>query len=393
MKYSSFEYALYGELTLMLRGADVGVCLAHLQQQGVPLRFVRVRGAVGYCNISLRDFDVVYRTCRSRRVRFRIVARHGLPFWRKRLWRRKSFAFGAVLFICIIYAMSSMVWQINITGPKDEDGVAEIQDAAKAVGLYVGQAKSRLPDPATLQQQILSHAPDFVWVGVQTTGSVTQIQALPKVEGIKKENLKPHDIVASIPAVIRQISASRGRVVVKENQYVHPGQVLISGNLSGGAKNVPAAGQVLAEVWYTSKVTVPLKVKQEGLTGVSVKRDYLCVGPFKLRVWGFAEPHFTATYERDERTEWKIGAFVLPVQWQNTRMYEVTQATENKSVQVAKQTALRLAKEDVETKTGGESRILGQSVLHPQVAHGTLYETVLTRVEQDIGVAAPTSAP
>ncbi|WP_236017817.1 sporulation protein YqfD [Alicyclobacillus suci] len=393
MKYARWMYAMYGSVTLHLRGRAVGDCLVQLHERGIPLRSVRVYGDAGQCTICLKDFDDVYRVCRAHRVRFRIVDRQGLPFLRKRIWKRKMFALGAILFVCIIYGMSSMIWRIDVLGVEDPDGVAQIREAAKASGLYVGQRRATLGDPFVVQQKILAKASDFVWVGLRTNGSVATIQALQKVKGTEKTANQPHNIVASVPAVIRTVAATRGRVVVKKNQYVTPGQVLISGALTDGGPSVPASGDVLAEVWYTSKVSVPLKVIKNGLTGESVTRDYLLFGAWRIRVWGFKEPHFRASYERDKTTDWHVGKFALPIQMQHVQVYEATSRAEALSVAAAKQKAQELASADVQTKVQGAAQVLGQSVLHQQVSHGTLYETVLTRVEQNIGVTAAIPAP
>lgn len=393
MSGGSLRDVLYGSLTLTLRGADVPSCIGYLQRAGITLRDVRVRNRQARCTICLRDFDSFYQTCRTNHVRFRVEARHGLPFWGHRLWHRKAFALGAIAFVCVVYTMSSIIWKIDVTGPENEDGTLQLREAAQSAGLYIGQTKSHLPNPVVLAQRILSASPDFVWVGVQTTGSVVTIQAIPKVAGAKPLDEVPHNIVATQPAVIRNVSASRGRVVVKKNQFVHPGQLLISGTLADGGAMVPADGQVMAEVWYTSKIEVPLKVKQVGLTGVSVKRDYLVIGQLKLRLWGFQEPHFSASYERDRGTDWHLGSYVLPIQWQNVQQYEVSASVADQGKAAAEQTARRLAVSDVKTQMGGRGKLLGQSVLHQQVAHGTLYETVLTRVEQNIGVPAAIPKP
>lgn len=391
MTETPFEFALHGSLTLHLRGDAVSPCLAELHQSGVTLRHVRVRGRTARCTVSLRSFGTVYSVCRKYGVRFHIEARHGAPFWGRRLWQRKLFAVGAVAFVCVIYFMSSVIWRVDISGPEDEEGITQLRAAAVDSGVYVGQLKSRLPEPAVLADKILKEATDFVWVGVTTTGSVTTIQAVPKIAGTKTVNETPHNIIATRPAVIRTVAATRGRVLVKPNQYVRPGQVIISGILSDGEKPVPASGKVLAEVWYTSQVSVPLQVNSQGLTGERVSRDYLYIGPLRLRVWGWKEPHFQAYYERDQGTSWRIGDFLLPVQWQHVNLFEATPSAEQKSIADAKQTALQAAINDVRTQAGGDCKVLGQSVLHERVQHGTLYETVLTRVEQDIG--APAAIP
>lgn len=393
MSETPFEFALYGSLTLQLRGPGVSHCIGHLQRSGVTLRHVRVRDGLAWCTVSLRSFETVYGICRSHGVRFRIETRHGVPFLRRRLWRRKTFALGMLLFVCVVYFMSSIVWRVDITGSEDEEGVAQLRSAAADSGLFVGQFRNRLPAPDALADKILKQATDFVWVGVQTTGSVTTIQAVPKIKGTKPLDETPHNIIATRPAIIRNVSATRGRVLVKPNQYVRPGQVMISGVLADGVKRVPASGHVFAEVWYTSDISVPLQMTQQGLTGESVTRDYLYIGPLRLRVWGWKEPHFQASYERDNGTSWRLGDMVLPIQWENVHLYEARPSAEQKSISDAKRVALQTATADVRTQAGGNAAVLGQSVLHEQVEHGTLYETVLTRVEQDIGVPAAIPAP
>ncbi|GLG00302.1 sporulation protein YqfD [Alicyclobacillus hesperidum subsp. aegles] len=393
MSETPIQLVWYGSLTLALRGRDLSACIAALQRRGITLRNVRVRRDYAVVTVSLRAFPMVYQVCRQHRVKFRIEARHGAPFWRRRLWRRKAFAIGAVAFVCAMYAMSSVIWRIDIQGATDEDGVAELRAAAHDAGLYVGQWRSRLADPAVLAEEMLKHANNFVWIGVQTTGSVTTIRAIPKIEGARAAAEQPHNIVAARPAVILNVQATRGRPMVKPNQFVRPGQVLISGVLAEGEPNVPASGKVLGEVWYTSNVTIPLTMIQQGLTGETATRDYLYLGSWRLRVWGFKEPQFAAVYERDEGTDWHIGQFVLPVQWQRATLYEASPSAIIQSVAAAKETALVAAQRDVATQAGGDSRVLGQSVLHERVERGTLYETILTRVEQDIGAPAPIPAP
>ncbi|TDY48010.1 hypothetical protein C7445_105192 [Alicyclobacillus sacchari] len=393
MSETPIQWVWYGSLTLALRGVEISRCIADLQRRGITLRDVRVRRDHAVVTVSLRAFPTVYQVCRQHRVKFRIEARHGAPFWRRRLWRRKAFALGAMVFVCAMYAMSSVIWRIDIQGAADEDGVAELRSAAHDAGVYVGQWRSRLAEPAVLAEEMLKHASNFVWIGVQTTGSVTTIRAIPKIAGSRAAAEEPHNVVATRPAVILNVQATRGRPIVKPNQFVRPGQVLISGVLAEGEPNVPASGKVLGEVWYTSNVTIPLTMIQQGLTGETTTRDYLCVGSLRLRVWGFKEPQFTAVYERDEGTEWHIGQFVLPIQWQRATLYEASPSAVVQSVAAAKRQALLTAERDVATQAGGDSHVLGQSVLHERVERGTLYETILTRVEQDIGAPAPIPAP
>lgn len=386
MSKPSFSAFFRGELKLQLRGERVGICLAQFQQNGILLQSVRVRATTAECVVLLSDFNYVYRICRQQGVKFRVSERHGLPFLGRKLLRRKTFVAGAALFVCMLYVLSSTIWRIDIVGPTDNEGQMEIRSAAKSAGLFVGQRTSKLSDLPTIQRDMLTKAPDFVWIGVRRQGSVARIQAIPRVEDVKEKVETPQNIVADRPGVVQTVTASRGRSVVKPNTYVKPGQVLISGTLSEGEANVPAEGQVMAEVWYKSQVSVPLRISHRGLTGESVRRDYLRIGRTRIRIWGFNEPHFADVYEQTSVTDWHIGRYPMPIQLSRVRIYQVTATAQLQSMQLAEKSALHLAASDVSGEVGTNGKVLGQSVLHHRVARGTLYETILTRVLQNVGV-------
>lgn len=388
MKVRSLDHFLHGALHVEFRGPELDRFIPALQAAGIRLHRVRMRRGRCTCTFSLRDFDVVYRLCRQHKVKIRFLQRIGLPFLHQRGMRRKSFIVGFVLFLAIIFLMSSMVWRVDIQATSDED-IASIAQAAREAGLYVGAWKWRIPDVLVLQQRILGKSPNLVWIGVRIDGSIAEIQAIEKIESVKPIAETPHNIIAAKPGVIRKVFAARGIVTVKPGQYVQPGQILISGDLYAGKALVPATGVALAEVWYTSRVSVPLQVSQAGLTGAYVTRDYLDIGSLGVRIWGWKQPNYSASTERINTTDLHVGNWVLPLQLRTVTEYEATQSAAQVSLDVARETALMLAADDVRASVAKDGTILGQTVLQQEVSHGTLYETVLTRTEEDIGIPAP----
>ncbi|MDI9259330.1 sporulation protein YqfD [Alicyclobacillus sendaiensis] len=388
MSDSRWDWFLRGSVTLWVTGPGTRQLLARLQREGVVMRDVRFTGDGVLLRTSVDGLRHLMASRRAYGVRFRVVDRHGAPFLGQRLLRRKAFAAGAVAFVAILYALSSIVWRVEVVGAEGEDQEAELRLAAAEAGLQVGQWKSRLAPPVELAERMVARAPNFVWVGVEIKGSVAVVRGIPKVPGVPQASQQPCNIVATRPGVILDVQASRGRVLVKPHQLVQPGQVLISGLLTDRGPSVPASGHVFAEVWYTSEVSIPLRVSSQGLTGTSVSRDYLAVGGARLRVWGFQEAPPTV-YERDRETEWHVGAWRLPVQWVHATLYEVKPAVWQVDVAQARDEALIMAAADVRSLAGGDMVILGQSILQERLDRGTLYATILTRVQQDIGAKAP----
>lgn len=383
MKYASLSHFLRGALTVEFRGENLSLFVPRLQQEGIRLHQVRFRQGRCICSFSLGDFEKVYTLCRQNRVKLRFIRRSGLPFLKKRALHRKAFMFGIILFFAIIYIASSMIWKIQVQA-SDEELIPGVLQAARSSGLFVTTWKNRLPDVLKLQEEILKKSTNLVWVGVRIQGSVASIQAVERIANTPAENRTPHNIVAAKPGVIRRVFATRGVVNVKPGQLVQPGQILVSGTLYEGTQ-VPANAEVLAEVWYTSTVQVPLAVRESGLTGEHDTRDYIDIGKLGLRVWGWKQPNYAASLERDSVTSWHIAKWTLPIQLRKVWEYEMTTRAEQTSVAKARSQALELAAQDVRTQIGKAGTILRQTVLQPKVSHGTLYETVLTQAEEDIG--------
>ncbi len=377
---------LRGALHVELRGEAAAAIITQLQQTGHTLRRVRVHRKTATLIVSLGDFSDLYILCRRHRVKMRFIERIGFVFWLKRIRRRKSMVLGPVLFFAILYTASSIIWQVSVNGVSEETSAA-VRDAAAEAGISVGAWKWSVGDLTAVQDKVLSKVPSLIWVGATITGSKAKLEAIEKIPGTDKKPLQPQDIVAREPGVIEHVYATRGKVVAKAGQVVKPGDVLITGNLSEDGTQVPAQGKVMAEVWYTSNVTLPLTVPHSGLTGESVSRDYVLIGNFPLRVWGWKAIEFQDSVEQTEDTTWHIGSFQLPIQYRKVIEQEATTTAYTLSKQQAERTALSLALQDVQGRMGEDGTLLEQQILHQKVSHGKLYETVLTKVEQDIGVA------
>jgi similar to stage IV sporulation protein len=377
-----------GSLTIELRGKQIDACLSEFYRSSVRLSSIKARDGKCTCTIRVQDFRTVYKTCRRHKVKIRFLSRDGFPFLLRNSGRRKSLVIGAFLFIGILLFFSSMIWKVQISGG-DDDTTAAIAQSARSSGLYTGAFKWRLPSVDKLSRNILNQTPNLIWVGVHLDGATADIQAIEKIEGVKDETTTPQNIVAAKPAVIVKMFASRGKVEVKSGQYVQSGHVLISGDLSEGQTLVPAEGQSIGEVWYVSRVQVPLSVSSEGLTGEYVKREYLGWHGAKVRVWGWREPDFGVSVERESSSDWHFGGLVLPVQLKTITEFQVQKSVGMKTVQEVGAEALKLAADDVRGQMGPLGKVIAQTVLHREVSHGTLYETVLTKTNEDIGVASP----
>jgi len=376
-----------GAVRVTLLGPLAELVVRNLVHDGVPLYGVVAQGGTCTFVICLGDFQTLYRISKQERVKIRIREKIGLPFLWREFAKRKMMIAGIAVFCIGLYVMSHMIWQVTVSGVENDDAVTIVQ-AAKDSGLSVGTWKGKIAELNVIQKKILSKVPSLIWVGIDIQGSRAKLEVVERIPGIPKSNMVAHNIVATKAGVILKVFTTRGQVLVTPGQVVQPGQVVISGSLADGQKQVPAAGQVIAEVWYVSKVDLPLKTNQNELTGEFIHRDYFRVGNLQVPIWGWQQPHYQDTETRYTLTDWHFGNWLLPIQWQRSTLYEVSSHSIQIQEQSLKQHVLELALQDVSTQAGAEARLLGQQVLHREVSHGKLYETILTKMEENIGAPA-----
>src|SRR5579875_2627931 len=124
MNQKPWEHLIFGSLQVEMRGANVSSVVSEFQRAGINLKRLSVKQQTCTCVIKLRDFDQFYRICRRNHIKIRFQKRLGFPFLIKRMWRRKSFAFGAAAFVAILFVLSNMVWQVHVGGLDEDAAVA-----------------------------------------------------------------------------------------------------------------------------------------------------------------------------------------------------------------------------------------------------------------------------
>ncbi|MDG0812145.1 sporulation protein YqfD [Cohnella rhizosphaerae] len=195
--------------------------------------------------VSVPDFFALRPLLRAAGSRPRVLERRGLPFKLGRLSRRKTFAGGLLLFVAALFALSTLVWDVQIhtdeTVPE-----AEIRKAAAAEGIRPLQWSPRLPDATELAHRLARRLPDAAWVGVEKSGTRYVINVIRSNKPEVNKESGPSDLIAKADAVVTRIVAESGKPLVARNARVRKGETLISGQLGEAdrVKLVASAGEV-----------------------------------------------------------------------------------------------------------------------------------------------------
>jgi similar to stage IV sporulation protein len=336
-------------------------------------------------SILLHDFFRLRPLLRKTSCKIHVMGRFGAPFFLDKLSTRKFLMVGMFLFAAALFLLSSVIWQVKVVGNEQID-TAYILEIAKQQGIHPWQWKFKIKNAEDLARELHRQLPSVSWVGVQFHGTRLTIEIVESAEPEAKPLLNPRHLIASTSAIVTKIIAEKGNPMVKTHAYVRKGDLLISG-LIGSEPNqqtVVAKGSVIGEVWYTSKVEVPLVIKNNTYTGESANRFYLVFGSRALQITGYRQKEYQAYTLQSVRKSLHWRNWALPIGWiQETRL-ESQILLRKQSHEEAIRVGMERAQVSILKETGPDSRLIEQKILHERLENGKVYIEAHFEIEQSI---------
>ncbi len=290
-----YRHRITGSLVIACEGGYPERFLNEAANRNIALWHVTCRGEWMHCCCAPSDYKQLRSVARSASMRMRIREKHGLPFWLKPFRRRGGLAVGAVLFLLLLYSLSSRVWVIQVEGNQTLSDQA-VLDVLKPLGVYEG-AVFRDIDITELQLEALKQLPELTWLAVNQTGSTATVEVRERGITPPVEDTAPANMVATHDGVIVKITAVGGQAAVQVGDAVTKGSLLISGVVESkvGPLLKRAAGSVTARTRETVTITVPFSETMPKQTPTIVYQP-------SFFLFGLKIPLFTATIPEGEYT-------------------------------------------------------------------------------------------
>lgn len=383
---------LRGCVMIAVRGERVNHLINALAESGIPVWDIRpTSDHTADMKVLLRDFHALRPLLKRTGCRMHVSRRIGLPFRMVRLYNRKFFAVGMIAFFMILFLLSSLVWNINVTG-NEKLATEDVLKVARQAGIKPFQWIFRLDEPDKLSRELSMKLPGTSWVGVERKGTTITIQIVEAAEPEKKPLVEPRHLVSRTDAVVSSIYAEQGRPLVEKNTRVKKGQVLISGILGDGdahSQAVVAKGEVKGLVWHEYNLQVPLVQKRNVYTGERKNKSYLVLGNRAIQLWGYGKEPFAKSETITEHDPLTWRSIALPIGWMTEKVMEVQEAEETLQQQEAEKLGIQGAIRDILAKYGSDSQIISQKILHEKKENGKVYMKVLFEVEEKIAEELP----
>ncbi|MFC0522567.1 sporulation protein YqfD [Pontibacillus salicampi] len=341
-------------------------------------------------NVKLEDVSRLKKLRYKTPYKVHFHSRIGMPFLFQAVWKRKPLLIGFLFCLALIFILSNMVWGIDVEGvtPEIEH---KIEESLSNYGVKKGAWKLSLDSPSEMQQKLLNDVPELLWIGITEKGTTYHLQGVEKTIVEKEEAKGPQHLVAKKKGTIVYMYIEKGEPKVEINDVVKPGDMLVSGLIGREEeqKSVRAEGEVIADTWYTSELSVPLEAEYQVLTGEEEKRYFLNLFNVAIPIWGFKEPDYTIKHVEKKEHDVHFFSWRFPVTLSTKNIHEQESYKEQRSVSEAVKEGIQQAKQELMNKLPIDSKIISEKILHQQKENGKVKLILYFKVHENIVTSYP----
>ncbi|MGJ9381698.1 sporulation protein YqfD [Salipaludibacillus sp. CF4.18] len=373
-------------------------------KETTPEKFIRLSKEIGLeiwgieyeseeiftAHVNLEDLGAVKKVAKLLSCKVTFTRKKGAPFLWVSIWNRKGMVMGILsCFLCII-VLSNMVWKIEIDGATPELE-HEVMTTIDELGVKKGSIALFLPPPEQIQTHIMNEREDITWVGVTRQGSSYHFQIVEKEIVEKTPATINGHLVATRKAMVHDFFVEKGKLVVRENELVEKGDILVSGNIGkeGEEKQVSATGTVLGEFWYKADIEVPLLSAVEELTGEVQKKHFIGNDRFQFPIWGIGKPNSEETVKEIFRENWEILGVTLPISYGYSYEYGIEDIEKELLKKEALEIAMEEGKKSLLDNFSNHAQIMDEKVLHQSIEGGKVKVSIHFKIIDDIAVRQP----
>lgn len=344
--------------------------------------------------MRVRDIKKIRKIRRGTNYKISFQNKSGYPFIWRRWFKSKHIVVASLLSIILIYALSNIIWSIQINGVSS-DIEKKIIETLEQEHVKTGRWTFSIGSTSDIQHTLTQEIPELLWVGVEKKGTTFLL------EGIEKKRVEPieqhseRNLIAAKDGVITYMHVSKGEPVVGVNDTVKKGDPLVLGSINRADEEddhkttVSAEGEVIAETWYEVDVTVPLQQQTERITGEYKNKWYIDFAFLQVPIWGWKDPAYEKQFLEETDQPLYFLQWKTPISIKKKTTHEQSRAKEILTQEEAVQNGIKQVHKDLRLQLSPDIVIKGEKVLHESVENGKVKVQLLITVEEDIVETEP----
>lgn len=348
-----------------------------LWKNGVKIHNIKNRDVFTLIiEINYKDYNFVREVVEKLQGKISIISSRGRIFIIGKMKRKVGIVVGGVIFIVILYSLSTFVWRIEIE-TKRNLAPYEVRQELKSMGISPGTSKNNI-NVYDLEKKIENKNSDIMWVNARIEGSVLKIKIEEKINPpIRKKEEKVDNVVANMDGEIKKVYTTSGTAKVKAGDIVKKGDILIipKEGKEGEEFDVPAKGMVLANTFYEKVVELKVGGQVEERTGNTDKEIYLDMYGNKIYL---KKP--TKSFESYDKIE-ENRKYIHESTYYEKVSKDITDNKENiinKTVELLKESTLK--------GVSKQAKLVDKIITTEEIDNNRIRLKVLFVIEQDIAL-------
>lgn len=333
------------------------------------------RGSYLYLKITADDYEKLQD--RIVTTKFQYVTDTGIHHLKNIITPLKVIAF--VLFLFLINFFSQIIVSVEVIHSNKE--IRElVRSTLEDYGIEKGSIRKDFDELEKIKSEVINQYKDKLeWLEIERLGMKYVVRIEERIINNISSDTKYCHIVASKSGIVSSIQSTRGENLVQSGQYVSEGERLISGEIKFNEEvknNVCANGTVLAEVWYTTQVRLPIHYQETKKTGkmrynLLVKTDK---NEYKI---------FNSRLENYETEEVKLFT-IFNFTFYKLEEHEIEVDEKEYTLEDGLEEALQLADEKMNVKLKENEEIHLRKVLKKSINDSTIDVELFYAVIEDI---------
>ncbi len=376
-------------VTLEISGKDVRRFCMNLYHQGFSFYHLEIKAkekrailTLSYSDyLKLKEIKTIYQ--------IRILHLKGMVSYLYTFHRYRIFLVSLLIGVLFLIFLSHLIFRVEVVHASKE--VRDfLTEELKKKGISKYSFVVSFKEKERVIREIMTEHSDYIeWMDLTREGCKYEARIeVRKTKELDNEDT-PRDLIAKKKGMILSIEAESGEVLKKVNDYVSPGDVIVSGAIYKKEEikdYIRAKGKVFAETWYHVTVEVPLVYQEVTKTG---RKKNALEFHFLNHQWKL----FSSFKHSSSKPLFTLENALFPFGFSYTQEEETEVIDMLYTHDVALKESYRKAREKLLASLGDEDEITFEKGLQIQEKDSKMIVEIFFKVKEDITSYIPIQVP
>lgn len=317
----------------------------------------------------------------SRKFDTKIIRYYGKDYYKKTIMSNKYLIISYIIGLCLLNLLTNTIFNVEINC-ENKEIINKLITELEKNNITKNKRIKTYKELIKIKENIKKEIKEIEWIEITRTGTKYTIDITPKIIKDTKYPNKNVNIIASKDGVIKHIVVHNGEKVKEENEYIKKGETIISGEIYKDENlidYVEAKGEVYAEVWYLSKITVPLKYIERIEKDNKINHYYLEFFNVKMTLLG--------KYNRKNKiieNECILNKPYLPFKVYREKIKNIEEIEINLTEDEAIKKGLELSEKEIMKDLSNQEHIISKNILKKEIKSSKMYIEVFYKLYENI---------